>query len=123
MSDERQRLKVTIVTKNRPDDLGRTSLPSLARQTCPSSFGILVWDASDDDRTDLVAAEFAAQHSSLRLQYEHAPRAGTSSQRNDALGSCVSDFIFYVDDDVELFPMAIAELLRAFDTDCGSMND
>jgi GT2 family glycosyltransferase len=53
----------------------------------------------------------------MRLRHVGAQRKGTSRQRNDALDSCTSDFVLFIDDDVELLPTAIAELLRVFETD------
>jgi glycosyltransferase involved in cell wall biosynthesis len=116
VTDATLSLTVIIVTRNRPDDLAAISLPSLAVQTC-RSFDVLVWDASADDATRLAVADFAGLHPSLTLRYARAPRAGTSAQRNDALDSCTSDLVFYIDDDTELYPTAIAELLRVFEVD------
>ena len=109
-------LTVIIVTKDRADDLNRMSLPSLARQTY-RFFEVLVWDASGDDRTRAVAADTALRVPWIHLHYARAPRVGTSCQRNDALESCKSDFILYIDDDLELFPTAIAELIHVFEAD------
>jgi GT2 family glycosyltransferase len=109
-------LTVIIVTKDRADDLRYTSLPSLAQQTC-RSFDVLVWDASDDDRTCDAVTAASLSNPWMRLRHVRAQRTGTSRQRNDALDSSTSDLVFFIDDDVELFPTAIAELLRVFETD------
>jgi len=109
-------LTVIIVTMDRADDLRRTSLPSLAQQTC-REFDVLVWDASLDDRACNAVADAALNSPWMHLQYVRARRPGISCQRNDALDAATSDLILYIDDDLELLPTAIAELLRVFATD------
>ena len=116
MTDDTTSTTVVIVTRNRADDIAAISLPSLAAQTF-QSFDVLVWDASADDATRLAVTGFAATHPVMSVRYVHAMRPGTTCQRNDALDSCTSDLVLYVDDDLELFPTAIAELLRVFETD------
>jgi GT2 family glycosyltransferase len=116
MTDETRLLTVIIVTKDRADDLRSISLASLALQTY-RSFDVLVWDASTDDQASSVVADTARRHPWMRLCYVRAPRIGTSCQRNDALDTCTSDLVLFIDDDAELLPSAIAELLRVFDTD------
>jgi GT2 family glycosyltransferase len=116
MSGTAVALTVAIITKDRPDDLKHTSLPSLQSQTI-RSFNILVWDASAGDATRLVVADFAAGSTDMSVRHAHAPRCGTSRQRNDVLDACVTPLLLYLDDDVALFPTAIAELLRVFDAD------
>ncbi len=116
MDDDVTHMIVVIITKDRADDVAAISLPSLAAQTS-QDFAILVWDASTDDRTHLAVAAFAAVHPAVSVRYVHTTRPGTSCQRNDAMDSCTSDLILYIDDDLELFPTAIAELLRVFETD------
>jgi GT2 family glycosyltransferase len=116
MADDTPQLTIIIVTKDRADDLRHTSLPSLARQTY-QSFDVLVWDASADDHTRAAVAEAALRDPWMRLRYARAQRVGTSCQRNDALDATTSDLVLYIDDDLELLPTAIAELLRVFETD------
>ncbi len=116
MAGNTTRLTVIIVTRDRADDLRNVSLPSLARQTY-QSFEVLVWDASNDDCTRNVVAEAAFGDPSIHLQHVHAPRPGISCQRNDALDECKSEIVLFIDDDVELFPTAIAELMRVFEAD------
>jgi glycosyltransferase involved in cell wall biosynthesis len=107
---------VVIITKDRSDDIAAISLPSLASQTC-RDFDVLVWDASANDATNVAVADFVAAHPSVAVRYSRAPRPGTSCQRNDAMDSCTSRLLLYIDDDVELMPTAIAELRRVFDDD------
>lgn len=116
MAETRPFMALVIVTKDRPADIATISLPSLASQTC-QDFGVLVWDASTDDATRLAVDGFAAAHPDMSVAYTRAPRSGTCRQRNDAMESCASDILFFIDDDVELMPMAVAELKRVFDAD------
>jgi glycosyltransferase involved in cell wall biosynthesis len=116
MDDGAASMTVLIVTKDRPDDVVTISLPSLAAQRC-QDFDVLVWDASIDDATRLAVAGFAAAHPAMSIRYERARRPGTCRQRNDAMDSCTSRLLLYVDDDVELMPTTIAELTRVFDAD------
>ena len=116
MNETTPSMTVVIITKDRPDDIATISLPSLAGQTC-RGFGVLVWDASADDATRLAVAGFAAAHPEVSVRYARAPRSGTCCQRNDAMDSCTSDLLFFIDDDVELMRTAVEELKRVFDAD------
>lgn len=109
-------MTVVIITKDRPDDIGKISLPSLAAQTC-QDFGVLIWDASTDNATQMAVAGFAAANSAMSIRYARAPRSGICCQRNDAMDSCTSRLLFFIDDDVELMPVAVGELKRVFDAD------
>ncbi|HWQ22024.1 MAG TPA: glycosyltransferase family A protein [Clostridia bacterium] len=116
MAETAPSMTVVIITKDRPDDIAAISLPSLAAQTC-RDFGVLVWDASADDATRLAVAGFAAIHPSVSISYARARRPGTCCQRNDAMDSCTSGLLFFIDDDVELMPTAVEEMMRVFDAD------
>lgn len=116
MIDTPPELTVIIVTRDRADDLKNTSLPSLAAQTC-HSFDVLVWDASNSDHSRNTVVRAGLEHPWMHVHYVRAPRKGTACQRNDALDACTSELVLYIDDDAELFPNAIAELLRVFRTD------
>lgn len=116
MDNDTISMAIVIITKDRPDDIAAISLPSLAAQTC-LDFSVLVWDASATDATHLAVADFAATHPPISVGYARAPRPGTSRQRNDAMDSCTSGLLLYIDDDVELMPTAVAELRRVFAAD------
>ena len=116
MADDAPRLTVIIITKDRADELRRVSLPSLVRQTY-KSFDVLVWDASSEIHTQNAVADAALRDPWMRMRHVRAQRPGTSCQRNDALDDCKSDLVLFIDDDLELFPTAIAELMHVFEAD------
>jgi GT2 family glycosyltransferase len=116
MDDRATSMTVVIITKDRRDDILTFSLPSLAAQTC-QDFDVLVWDASADEATRLAVGGFAATRPAMSLRYVRAQRPGTCRQRNDAMDSCSSRLLLFLDDDVELMPTSIAELTRVFDDD------
>ena len=110
-------ISVVIVTRNRAAELKAISLPSVARQSL-SPVQVLLWDASDDDATRDGAA--GMQASMPTLEYVRAPRRGIPSQRNDAIPHCMGDIILFLDDDAELWPDALAQLVIVFDADTES---
>ncbi len=107
-------ISVVIVTRNRAAELAGISLPSVARQS-RSPVQVLLWDASDDDVTRDLAE--GMRESMPVLEYVRAPRRGIPSQRNDAIPHCTGDIILFLDDDAELRPDALEQLVLVFDAD------
>jgi glycosyltransferase involved in cell wall biosynthesis len=109
-------ISVIIATKNRSEAIENISLPSLLRQDS-ADFEILIWDASDDELTKRVVDE--ARHSfverEIDLIYEYAPRAGSVSQRNDAVREARGDVVLFLDDDSEASSDAIGVVKHYFD--------
>lgn len=95
-------ITVIIATKDRSGALAEISLPSLLRQE--PGFDVLIWDASADDRSRDVVQGYQERFRSagIPLRYERAPRAGLTSQRNDAIKTVDSDVVFFIDDDSEV---------------------
>ena len=115
---ERVPLAVIIATKNRSDAIERYAFASLERSVF-RDFVCVVWDASDDERTRAVA-ESAGW--SFPLRYFKAPRAGLTSQRNDAAGYVLKHipsvrYVLFIDDDSELSCEALEGVLRSFEDD------
>ncbi len=106
-------VSVLIVTRNRAGALAQSALPPLARQTSPP-LEVLVWDASDGERSREAVSAFAAAHPGLALRYRRAPRAGSSSQRNDAVAELRGDVVLFLDDDAELADDGLEALSEAF---------
>lgn len=81
-------LSVIIATKDRADALRDISLPSLLRQDT-DGFEVIVWDASETDDSRVVAESFAPRFAErgINFTFAKAPRAGLTSQRNDAVKS------------------------------------
>jgi len=116
-SEERMLISVVIATKNREDQLSSVSLPSLARQQGAPSFEVIVWDASDNDKSQRLVAEFAAQNPAVDVRYFKAPRIGLARQRNDAVKEAKGDVVFFIDDDSEISPDGIQALADMFAAD------
>jgi len=106
-------LSVIIVTRNRAAALERTALPALVQQRC-TPLEVLVWDASDGDEGRATVERFATAHPALGLRWARAPRRGSASQRNDALGEVRGDIVLFLDDDAALSEDGIASLEEAF---------
>ena len=105
---------VIIATKDRAEALEKYSLPSLSRSDY-ADFAVLVWDASLDDAARLVAEKKWPYF----LEYVKAPRAGLTSQRNDAVTHVLNKwrsvtYIVFIDDDSELSPDALSGVVEGF---------
>jgi len=97
------KISVIIATKNRADALEKISLPSLAKQDF-KDFEVIIWDASDNDKSKIVVENFIQSHPDMIVRYFKAPRVGLASQRNDAVKVALGDIIFFIDDDSEVSP-------------------
>lgn len=108
-------ISVVIVTKNRAQALEEISLPSLLSQDC-SDFEVVVWDASDHDRSRSVVASFVGkfEERGVCLRFFSAPRQGSASQRNDAVPAAQGEILFFIDDDSEVSPDGIKGLRECF---------
>jgi len=114
-------ISVIIATKNRDAALRDISLPSLLAQDT-IDFEVIVWDASDNDRSEKVAGDFASRFGEKEIifRYFRAPRAGLPSQRNDAVSEASGEYIFFIDDDSEVSSGGISSVKNCFEknADC-----
>ena len=110
------RISIIIPTMNRPEVLENICLPSLAVQSF-RDFEVIVWDASDNDQSQIVVNEFLEKYRDLSIRYFSAPRRGLTSQRNDAVKFAKGDIILFIDDDVSLEPNFLEELLKVYNSD------
>lgn len=110
-------VSVIIATRNREDQLGSISLPSLARQLDVSWFEVVVWDASDNSKSKMLVEAFAAEHPGIVVRYFKAPRVGLARQRNDAVNEANGDVVFFIDDDSEVSPDGVRALAEMFAAD------
>ena len=109
-----------IPTKNRPHDLALT-VETLFRQTIlPRELVIVDQSGSDDSRMNIESLYQALaddQRLQLHLHYIHDPLiSGAAVARNVALARASCDILLFLDDDVELEPTFLAELLRTYAT-------
>ena len=107
-------LSVVIATKNRAEELRTISLPSLAKQDT-RDFEVIVWDASEDNRSEQVVQALAVAHPDIPFLYFKAPRNGLCAQRNDAVKVARGEIVFFIDDDSEVSPDGIAALRDTFE--------
>jgi len=107
-----------IPTKNRPDDV-RLTLRSLLAQSV-QALEVIIIDQSDDDRSKVVASEVFRSASGEgialpELRYVHDTSIrGVSQARNRALDMAKGAIWLFLDDDVEMDPVFIEELLKVF---------
>jgi GT2 family glycosyltransferase len=100
-------LTVAVCTRDRPEDL-RRCLTAIAALETPPADVLVVDNASRDDATRVVAAEFG-------VRYVREPRAGLDWARNRALLEARTRIVAFTDDDVLVHPGWVSGLLRAFD--------
>jgi len=108
------KISVIIATRNRADALEKISLPSLAKQDF-KDFEVIIWDASDDNKSKIVVENFIQSHPDMIVRYFKAPRVGLPSQRNDAVKVALGDIIFFIDDDSKVSSDGIRAIYDAFE--------
>ena len=107
------KVSIIIATRNRADALEQISLPSLAKQDF-KDFEVIIWDASDNDKSKIVVENFIQSHPDMIVRYFKAPRVGLASQRNDAVKVAKGDIIFFIDDDSEVSSDGLSALNETF---------
>ena len=111
-------ISAIIPTKNRPDDM-RLTLKTLLSQSVPVT-ELIVIDQSEDNRTRVVASEEFDRATKQgipvpALRYIHDTSiAGVSQARNRALDIAGCDIWLFLDDDVDIEPVFVEELVKAF---------
>jgi glycosyltransferase involved in cell wall biosynthesis len=115
MSPRRLPIDVVIPTKDRDAVLRRT-LASLAGQSAQPS-GIVVVDASEDDRTRSLCTGERIPGLLSELRWFRAEVPGAACQRNIGVGHCREQVIGFCDDDILFEPECIARLWSALDSD------
>lgn len=100
---------LVICTRDRPAELERC-LGSIALQSTPPAEVIVVDNASRSEETRSVATAAGAR-------YIREDRPGLDFARNTGAVAAAGDIVVYTDDDTELHPRWIENLLAAFDGD------
>ena len=107
------RVCVVIATLNRSDDL-RRMLASLVVQSClPAQ--VVVVDQSDDRRTENVFNEFALNSPAIQWNYVKSSEKSLVKARNLGLSYAKEDIVSFFDDDVDLEPLYLAEIVACFE--------
>jgi glycosyltransferase involved in cell wall biosynthesis len=106
---------VIIATRNRAEALGKYALSGLGRSAF-RDFVCVVWDASDGTATREVCE---SGRWPFAVSYRKAPRAGSSSQRNDAVKYVLAAYpgvriAVFIDDDCELSEDALEGVAETF---------
>jgi len=107
-----------IPTKNRPDDMRLTLKTLLAQSTQVSE--VIVVDQSEDSKTRAVTAEEfeRAEKQGVAvpaLRYVHDTSInGVSQARNRAFDIAGGDIWLFLDDDVDIEPVFVEELVKTF---------
>lgn len=106
--------KVTIVipTYNR-EELVQKTLGSLEKQTYPKNkFEVIVVDDGSADNTERVVKEII-KRKKLDISYFKQENKGPAAARNIGIKKAKGEFIYFVDDDIELSPTCLAEHMRS----------
>lgn len=111
---ERIDLSVVLCTCNRAGRLKRT-IESLCQASGPQGveYEILVVDNRSTDNTRGVIGAFARE--SHRLRYVLETVRGVTSARNRGIREARGEIIAFLDDDVEVSPRWMHEVIRAFE--------
>ncbi len=105
---------VIIATRGRAEAIGNT-LRSLNGQTALPE-NVVIIDSSDGDRT---AHEVDRLAGTLRykIDYQHTEIRSAARQRNIGAVGRNSDVFLFLDDDVDLDPACLSEILKVFERD------
>ncbi|EFO80821.1 glycosyl transferase family protein [Oscillochloris trichoides DG-6] len=102
-------MTVLICTRNRGAAI-RATIRSVLENTYVH-FSVLIIDQSNELSTASAVAEFCGDS---RLRYVHTATQGLSRARNIGLAFCQSDLVLMTDDDCEVPPNWIAEMVSPF---------
>lgn len=106
------KLSVIIPTRNRAKLLSK-ALDSLLKQTLNKEmFEVIVIDNGSLDHTKKIVDSFINKILNIRYFYEEEP--GLHIGRHKGLREAKSDILVYLDDDVELFPQHLENVLVSF---------
>lgn len=109
------RLSVIVCTWNRREQL-KAALASIAASQLPPSvdWEVLIVDNNSTDGTPATCEEFLRSHPG-RFRYIQEPRPGKSFALNTGIENSQGEILAFTDDDVEVSPQWLAEILRTID--------
>lgn len=117
MSDKRLSSAIVICTLNRPDDI-RDCVASICAQTRKPE-QLIVVDAGDLGPVRHMI-EQACANAEIGFLYRQA-EPSTTRQRNDGAGLVEGDVTFFLDDDVQIAPDYVEQVLAAYEADDDGM--
>jgi glycosyltransferase involved in cell wall biosynthesis len=103
-------VEVVVPTRNRPSKLQRC-LAALAQARAELSFHVLVCDSSDDEHHAAVLA-VCSTHSFVTVR-RHGGR-NVAAARNACAQCATGEILVNVDDDIQVDPAAIVEIIRCY---------
>ena len=107
---------IVIATRNRPQPLDTTMRTLLAQSQLP--FEAIIVDSSEGDETAQVAARYATQ-ASFPIRYVRVTMPSAAGQRNRGVELATGDIVVFIDDDVDLDPAFLHEILLPFEGEKG----
>ncbi len=111
-------LAVIIPTRNRRDDLALTVRTLLAQTELPNELVIVDQSATDDAERavrEIYDSSSAAVRRKVALRHTRdSAITGAATARNAGMDSTACDILLFLDDDVELEPEFVQELLKTY---------
>ena len=106
------KLTIAISTFNRYQSLKDYLLPSIEKITY-SNYEVIFIDDHSTDETYQLLNEYKNKHSNLRI-YRNSKNRGTPFSRNYVATKAKGEIIVFADDDVELFPNCLDEVVKLY---------
>ncbi|MBF0448480.1 MAG: glycosyltransferase family 2 protein [Magnetococcales bacterium] len=108
-------VSIIIPTYHRPDDLGRCIQSILQQTRLPEELLII-----DDGALEQVPLQPACEQAGIRVVYHRKNSPGLTASRNVGIDLSQGDIIFFLDDDVVLYPEYVAAILEVYDQQGGA---
>ncbi|WP_066355841.1 glycosyltransferase family 2 protein [Aliarcobacter skirrowii] len=105
-------LSVIIPTKNRAVLLGKALESILTQSLSQNEFEVIIVDNGSIDNTKEIFLEYKPKIKNISYFYEKEP--GLHVGRHKGMKEARSDILVYLDDDVELFPQHLKNVLESF---------
>lgn len=105
---------VVIATRNRPEPLASTLKSLNGQNILPAT--VVVVDSSDGEATAQVVAGLRESFG-CQMVYQHTTIRSAARQRNIGAERESSDVVLFLDDDVDLEPACLEEILKVFESD------
>jgi glycosyltransferase involved in cell wall biosynthesis len=106
------KLSVIIPTRNRATLLDKALESILAQSLSQNKFEVILVDNGSTDNTKEIFLQYKSQIQNISYFYEEEP--GLHVGRHIGMKKAKSDILVYLDDDVELFPQHLKNVLESF---------
>ncbi len=105
-------LTVIIPTYNRYDDLTVCIKSILQQSRLPDELIII-----DDAQLPHVPLQAECEQRGIKVVYDKKDHPGLTASRNRGIALATGELLYFLDDDVELFPQYLENIARVFDQD------